>query len=385
MSSAALASNMGSLACGGWLPWAGELFNHAGWFWMRTMMWASESAAHLPGAFLYVPSPVLADFAIYYVILFGVLSGWLLASRNRKWLAVAVVLAGGFYFWRWHDARSAATITAIPLNGGSAVFCDLPGRKQDVLVDCGETNSVQFVLKPFLRAQGVNSLSRLVLTHGDLRNVGGTMSLCEAMNVKSVLTSDARFRSSAYRRIVEELRKDGDRVQSVNRGETIGHWTVLHPAKEDDFARADDGALVLRGDFDGTRVLLLSDLGRPGQNALMEREKDLRADIVIAGLPEQGEPLCDALLAAVRPKFIVITDSEFPATKRAGVRLRQRLEERGVMVVYTRRAGAATFELRQGIWTARTAEGEMFDSRALPDFPIRTTSAAPDEAINDER
>ena len=43
--------------------------------------------------------------------------------------------------------------------------------------------------------------------------------------------------------------------------------------------------------------MLLSDLGRPGQNALLDQGIDLGADIVVTGLPDKGEPLCDALLA----------------------------------------------------------------------------------------
>ena len=71
---------------------------------------------------------------------------------------------------------------------------------------------------------------------------------------------------------------------------------VLHPAAGDDFDRADNDALVLPGKLNGVRVLLLSDLGRKGQNALLARTNDLRADVVIAGLTDDGEPLDDALL-----------------------------------------------------------------------------------------
>jgi beta-lactamase superfamily II metal-dependent hydrolase len=78
-------------------------------------------------------------------------------------------------------------------------------------------------------------------------------------------------------------------------------------------------ALVLLGNYSGTRILLLSDLGRDGQSALLARTNDLRADIVIAGLPDEGEPLCDALLDAIQPRVIVIADSEFPATAGAPV------------------------------------------------------------------
>ena len=43
--------------------------------------------------------------------------------------------------------------------------------------------------------------------------------------------------------------------------------------------------ILSSGVIGGQRILLLSDLGRPGQDALLQRTPDLRADIVITGLP----------------------------------------------------------------------------------------------------
>jgi beta-lactamase superfamily II metal-dependent hydrolase len=115
--------------------------------------------------------------------------------------------------------------------------------------------------------------------------------------------------------------------------------------------------VVLRGELEGVRVLLLSDLGKPGQNALMERGADLAADIVLSGVPTQSEPLAGALLDAAQPQLIIITDSEYPATQRASRRLRDRLEAREVPVLLTRETGAVTLSMRGGRWEVRTMSG----------------------------
>ena len=88
--------------------------------------------------------------------------------------------------------------------------------------------------------------------------------------------------------------------------------------------------------------MLLSDLGRDGQEELLGRGVDLKADVVVAGLPDRGEPLSDALLEAVEPRLIIVADSEFPATRRAPWGLRERLRRHGIPVVYGREAGAMT-------------------------------------------
>ena len=173
-----------------------------------------------------------------------------------------------------------------------------------------------------------------------------------------------RFRSPIYRRIVDGISAPSRLLRQVHRGDRFGHWTVVHPAATDRFPEADDNAIVLRGEFNGVRLLFCSDLGRPGQKALLEREPDLRADVVAAGIPTRGEPLGDALLDAVRPRVIVVSASEVPAQERATKELRQRLEHRGVPVFYTSDDGAVTLKLRANCWEVRAMSGKRFSVTA---------------------
>jgi beta-lactamase superfamily II metal-dependent hydrolase len=103
-------------------------------------------------------------------------------------------------------------------------------------------------------------------------------------------------------------------------------------------------------------------LSRAGQDALLSHTNDLHADIVVAGLPNEGEPLCDALIDAIHPKIIIIADSEFPATRRASRTLKDRLEQKGVPVIYTRTAGAVTILADKKGWTLQTMDRQEFNS-----------------------
>lgn len=352
LSSAALAANMGSLICGAWMPWAAGLFNHSAWLWMWLMTVISENVIKIPGAFFYVPSLSLPDFIIYYSALIAVLSGFAFAPKRRVWMLAIVVCIGGFYGWRWYDSQQVTNIYVLPLNGGSAVYCDAPGRDQDLLIDCGDPRSVEMITVPFLHSCGLNRLPRFALSHGDMRHMGGVETLTDVLPSRNITISSAKFRSPTYRRFTAALNRSPERRSIVNCGDQIQSWQVLHPTTDDHFAQADDSALVLRGDFSGATVLLLSDLGRPGQEALLKRGANLRADIVVTGLPERGEPISDALLDAVQPRLIIVADSEFPATKRASKALQTRLEQRGTPVIYTRETGAVALSLRNGRWQA---------------------------------
>jgi competence protein ComEC len=354
----ALMSNLGSLVCGGWFPWATGLFNHSAWFFMSAMTAASEISTKIPGAYFYVPAPSWAAITIFYVVLIGGLNGWWFARKRRIWSATALALIATSGLWQWQTNRAEISLTVLPLNGGHAVLVDAAGRKNDWLVNCGDENAADFTVTPFLRARGVNRVQRMALTHGDSRSCGGAKLLNALFGVGELDTSPAHFRSPAYREIVAAFDQPLRRRQTLCAGDTNGCWRVLHPAAADNFERADDAALVLAGNFYGTRVLLLSDLGRAGQSALLSRTNDLRADIVVTGLTDEGEPLCDALLDAAQPRVIIVADSEYPATRRAGPKLCARLEQRGVPVIYTRSAGAVTLRLRRDRWSWRTMDGQ---------------------------
>jgi competence protein ComEC len=362
----ALMSNLGALICGNWLPWATELFNNSAWFFMVAMTDVSVFFTKIPGAFFYVPAPSWLEIGIYYTVLVGALSGWLFAPKRRIWSTAILILIGMIYFGRWEQSRNETELTVLPLNGGHCVFVDAPGRKNDWLVDCGNDSAVEFTLKPFLRAQGVNKISRLVLTHGNSRNIGGAELLDELFGVGEIYTSPVLFRSRVYRETIAEFEKSPSRHKIISHGDTAGRWQVLHPNSANNFPRADDNTLVLLGNFPGARILLLSDLGHDGQSILLGHTNDLRADIVVAGLPNESEPLCNTLIGAIQPKVVVIADSEFPATRRASHELKERLAGRNVPVIYTQTAGAVTIVTRPKGWELRTMDGQKFSSAALP-------------------
>jgi competence protein ComEC len=356
-----LVSNLASLLLVSWLPGVAELFNHAGWFLMECIRVTSLWFANWPTAWFYVPAPSLFTTTLYYALLFAVISGWLLkpAFRPAKLAATGLVLA--VWCGTWLPELFTTRLTVLPANGGVVIYSDAAGRQNDLLIDTGNTNAVQFVAKPALRAQGVNSVRNLALSHGDLKHVGGARILSDTFPAHRIWQSPVRFRSTAYRRLIKGFEEAGGSVEKVARAEKIACWEVLHPERQDRFSRADDGTLVLRGNIAGTRILLLGDLGGAGQEALRERTTDLRAEILITGLPTVGEPVSDDLLKAIQPRLIVVADSEFPASERATPTVRERLTNCGARVISTRDAGATTIEFRRGHFRIRTISGARFE------------------------
>ena len=360
----ALMCNLGALAGGAWFRGMTELFNHAAWFFMSAMTDVSEGFTKIPGAYFYVAAPSWISIAIYYGVLLILLGGGLKTARRKIFGAGTLALITAIYLWDWKNSTAETELTILPLNGGHAVFVDAAGRKNDWLVNCGNENAVAFPLKEFLRAQGVNHLPRLALTVGDARETGGAVSLDELFGIGELWTSPVHFHSGAYNRTVSEFERPPARHKIFGYGKQFGVWQVLWPTGTNSFPRAEDDSLVLLGDFSGRKILLLSDLGRDGQSELLGHTNDLRADILVAGLPDTSEPLCNAMIQAVQPKLIVVADSEFPASRRAGPALKARLAQANIPVVYTRDSGAVRIVTGPAGWTLETMDGQKFNSAA---------------------
>ena len=357
LSGVALASNVASLAVGGLLAPVAEWFNHTAWLAMWLMIRLSHWAAQLPGGCFHVGTPGILSFALYYAVLVAAMSGWLWKPRLRVWASTGLALLLLAWLLPKVVFPAPTRLTVIPLGGGGAICFDAPGTQDDLLIDCGNRNSAEFLLKPFLRSQGFDRLGALIFTHGDINHVGGGAFILEQFRVRETLSGPAQFRSPSYRELQKRLQLAHSPARTLERGATLGPWRVLHPEKSDTFPQADDLALVFHAEIGGTRLLLLSDLGKPGQNALLSRYPEVRADIVVSGIPAQGEPLAEGLLDVLQPKAILIADSLYPSTARASQRLRRRLEARGLPVFYASERGAITVELEGRDWRIRTATG----------------------------
>jgi beta-lactamase superfamily II metal-dependent hydrolase len=343
---------------------AAELFNNSAWFFMWLMVRVSQWCAQFPGGCFSLASPSAIGFVLYYAVLVSVMAGWLVHPRLRGWVAAG--LAAWALAWavqRWQ--RVATTrLSILPLNGGEAVYFQPAGRSEDLLIDCGDASSFEFIVKPFLRGQGVNHLGGLVLTHGDVHNVGAAETVQALFSPARVWLNAVAFRSTAYRQVRDHFERIPGLSEPVHRGHRIATWEVLHPGGRETFPQADDNALVLLTQIEGFRVLFLSDLGKPGQNELMRQHPKLQAGILVSGLPGQSEPVADALLNAVQPQLLVITDAEYPATARAGRKLRERLGTHSVPVLFTRETGGITLTFRRSNCIVRAANG--LEMRLVP-------------------
>jgi competence protein ComEC len=335
-SGVALASSMGSLILAP-LPGLPELANTISWWTMRAMVSFCRYLEQFNWTYEYVRSPSHSLTIVYYIVLLVLVRGmW----RNRVIaLSVGLIAASSAAIALWNE-RSSTTITVLPGNG--VIYVDAPWKRNDLLVDCGRDYEVATLVKPFLRSRGVDQLNAVALTHGDVAHVEGYSRLVHEFRPKITYTTGARSSSPSYRQILRRLEETPGNWGVVSTGDDICGWRVLHPPAGQDFGRGDDEALVLSKSVGARRITLLSDLGRNGQQALLAAADNVQSEIVVAGVPNDGQVIRAELLEALRPSTLIVTGND-AKTQRALAELRARATN----VISTFESGALTVTARR--------------------------------------
>jgi competence protein ComEC len=345
----AICSAMGGLLLAPIIPPVAVLFNHSAWFWVASQTWISRQVAELPGGWWSVSGVSLSEVVLYYGILLGIGCRWIGGQGWRRGYAVFCALCVAFLVAD-RVGNSQKLVVSVLGQSANIVFCDFPGQKEDLLIDCGRKEGFRRVLDPYLKTRGVTQIPRLVLTHGDAAHVESFAEMNAEFEIRTVHTSPVRQLSPGYRRIVEGMPENDADWSLVARGDRIGRWSVLHPGVEDTVFRADDAAIVLRGEFSGVRLLLISDLGPIGQARLIAASRDLSADILICGVSSAGGVVGDELLSAIGARLLIVQDNRFPIGDRISRRDLSRLQSRVERVINLSESGSVALTISSENW-----------------------------------
>lgn len=339
-------------------PWLTLTLNNANFFLLSTMIGGVERLGNLPYGHQFVQAPPLWWVWAYYLV--GIL---LLANRvswaRRRVIAAIAVPALGVALFLSYTHEEAVEITVLDLNDGVAIFLNAPGEQHDVLIDGGGDWSGQRVVIPFLRAQGVDRLARVVLTRGDKPHAAGLVRAVREIPTGEAMYSGVPSLSKFYRQWITEMRIRQIPIRAVHTGDGVPvapglHVRVLNPPHDGIGNRSADNSLVLALEFGPTRVLLMSDAGETVERRLLVSTEDLRSQLIIKGRHEKESSCTDEFLDAVRPEAVVVAANTRLSSRYPQPDLRERLERRRVPVYRTDETGAVTIRLTKSGYTIRT-------------------------------
>jgi competence protein ComEC len=335
--------------------WGGlsEWFNQSAWFWMQWMMRAGVASAELPLAYLPVEAPPWGWWVGYVWIVFIVGPVWVRA-RTVDWrAAVPAVVWGLAAVVAWTSHVQSVRLVCLPW--GAGVFVE-PGRGPRVLFDVGSAAVARRVLPDWMKTRGLGRLDAGVACSGETRFAGGWPWLFETMGLRDWWMGPGN--TPTLKKAHDAAMEKGIPTHRLVAGRPVEGWETLWPSADALGTRSDERALVLRGMPGGVSCVLMPSMNPEAQRAWLETTpKEMRARLLIVGLPSRGEPAIGEVLERLQPECVVVLTDERSARQRFAESTRRRLQrwamEHGVSVWFTDESGAVTVTLRTPWWTGK--------------------------------
>ncbi len=272
----------------------------------------------------------------------------LVANASVRCTGFFSSIPGGHYRKR-KETRPCLLVYDLEYGAGAACFS---GGHAAVLIDCGDRPGFRYRVAPSLRNLGIEPDS-VVLSHPDGGHLGGGSAVWHALPIRQALLPVELARSPTFRQWANDAPAAGIRIhQAANRHslplpddatlEIIHHADPLAVN-----ARADERVAVFRLHWRGWRILFASDAGMGTELVMLDRGRDVSADVIIAGRHRDDLTLCDPFLDAVNPRAIIASNPPFPAAERLSQATVEYWTSRGIGVIDQGRHGGVTMTINR--------------------------------------
>jgi competence protein ComEC len=283
----------------------------------------------------------------------------LLIRRRAVLTAVGLAALAGSALWicagpvHPEVQAGALEVTTIDVGQGDSILLVSP-RGQTLLVDAGglprwahsELDIGEDVVSPYLWWRGFRKLDAVAITHAHADHMGGMTAVLANFRPRELwLGSDEE--NAEMKAVVERARELGVRVVQRRAGESFEFGgaavRILAPDPNDASVKKNDESLVMKLTWGDTSALLEGDAERPIEQRLLEEHPE--ADLLKVAHHGSATSTRADLLAAVHPKFAVISVGARNVYGHPRREVLSRLQESDVKTYRTDLDGAVSFYL----------------------------------------
>ena len=351
---------LAQLAFGRLPPLAQACANLCDWcvIWMLAVV---RSVSSLPYARLpMTPAPAWC-IALYLVALLALPLG---LRRGRAGLAFAALAgAAALVLWppRVPDARLRVTVLdvgqadaiVVQTPGGHTLLIDAGGQLERGVQTSGDSSAERVgerIVVPFLLRNGIHAVDALILSHPHGDHAGGMAPALRALRVGELADSGQIYGGSAYRDALATARADGVPVVYPRAG-AVWHdddGVVLSfigpelPFLAHTGNDINDNSIAFVLEYRSFRMLFTGDAGVAAERRFLAGDTDLRATVLKVGHHGSAYSTSDAFLAAVRPRYAIVSVGRHNHFGHPAPRTLAALHRIGAIVYRTDRDGAIT-------------------------------------------
>lgn len=307
------------------------------------------------------------SFLILLVLLILVLWG----IDRLKYREKVLWLVGGAVVLLLSISFSAKGMIAfVDVGQGDSIFIKLPFKQETFLIDTGgrlnfkqkegqmrqQKQLSDYNLLPFLKSLGCTQIDHLIVTHNDADHMGELTHLLNELKVKNLYL--AKGSQMELRSILQPLK--GTKIHLTKRGEMIGKKLKLQVLSPEVSEGENDDSLVTYFTLNHQRFLLTGDLEVAGEEKLLKKYPQLKADFLKIGHHGSNTSTGEQFIKQLRPKYGVISVGRRNRYGHPTTETLAKLKKYRVNVLRTDQQGMIYYQ-----WSAFTKKGEI---KVLIDF-----------------
>ncbi|PGT92137.1 DNA internalization-related competence protein ComEC/Rec2 [Bacillus cereus] len=214
-----------------------------------------------------------------------------------------------------------------------------------------ESGSVTFldvgqdVLIPYLQKEGIKTIDKLIVTHGDADHIGAAQELLSNMTVKEVVFGRKEQDAVLEKLVKKQALEKGVKIREVGEGESWSvneaEFFVLAPTGKE---RSENNAsIVLWAKLGGLTWLFTGDLEEEGEKFLVAMYPELRADVLKVAHHGSNTSSIVPFLSAVQPNIAIISAGERNRYGHPHKEVIERFERMGIEIWRTDKQGAISY------------------------------------------
>ncbi len=225
----------------------------------------------------------------------------------------------------------------IDVDDGDATLVKTPAGRS-ILIDAGNLIT-GLKLVNYLKSQGVESIDVLVFTHPHSDHIGGVFFVMQLLDVGRVFDNDQKLDGSNLLRWYAKLARGHKDYAALKEGGSFAldgvTFKAIWPSEGEVSDKWNDNCLVIMLEFGDLRILFTADISHRVEKILLERKKDVKADILKVSHHGYTDATSEEFLDAVDPDIAVIFVKEDSPYGELADTVPRRLADRGIRVKRT--------------------------------------------------
>ena len=248
-------------------------------------------------------------FIMYYVIITLILFYWQKGKNYIIVLFIILIIHNNINY-----LNPASSLTMIDVRQGDSFLIKLKHNKGNILIDTGGIPTYDDrtpyelagnITIPYLRAEGVDHLDYLIITHGDFDHMGESINLINNFKVDNVIFNRGKYNNLELK-LINLLKKKNipyyNNIQSLN----IKNYKLLF-LNNKIYDDENNNSNVIYTNLDGTNILLTGDATAETEKEILQNYNLPHIDILKVAHHGSSTSTTTSFIDVINPKYSIIS------------------------------------------------------------------------------